>query len=163
MIEIFKAGNEYLGKILEARYLAIRAISGLEEDYVFPREFQRRTKKFFEETEQTTVLALEKEKIIGCATICYIRSMPTIDHPTGKRAKIMNVYTKEDYQGCGIASQMMLLLLEEAKKKRITEISLEAKGSVKYFYQKCGFELSDDRMVLKIVRGKKKSENSSAT
>lgn len=163
MIEIFRAGNEYLGKILEARYLAIRAISGLDEDYVFPREFQRRTKKFFEETEHTTVLALEKGKIIGCATICYIRTMPTIEHPTGNRARIMNMYTNEEYRGYGIASQMMLLLLEEAKKKGVTEISVETEGSLKYFFERNGFQPAPDGMVFKISRKKRKSKNSSTT
>ena len=38
----------------------------------------------------------------------------------------MNVYTAPDYRGQGIAMRMVEMLIEEARRRGITEISLDA-------------------------------------
>ena len=43
----------------------------------------------------------------------------TFDHPCGKRAHIMNVYTRKSYRRQGIAFKMMKILIEEAKQKGV--------------------------------------------
>lgn len=86
--------------------------------------------------------------VIGCATICYINVMPTFSHPTGKRAHLMNVYTNQAYRRQGIAMQMMRILIDEAKEKGVTEISLDATKEGRTLYKKLGFTDSDECMVL---------------
>jgi len=51
------------------------------------------SKKYVKNSFQTTLLAVDNA-VIGCATICYIKIMPTFDHPSGKRAHIMNVISE---------------------------------------------------------------------
>ena len=95
-----------------------------------------------------SVLALDGERVIGCATICYITIMPTFSHPTGKRAHLMNVYTAKEFRGQGIGKKMVDLLIEDAWNKGATEISLDATESGRPLYRKCGFEDSGECMVL---------------
>ena len=44
------------------------------------------SRKYFENGNQTTVLAFDNEIVVGCASLSYIWIMPTFDHPTGTRA-----------------------------------------------------------------------------
>lgn len=60
------------------------------------------SKRYFQEGNQTTCIVLENGGAIACASMSYIEIMPAFSHPTGKRAHLMNVYTKEDYRRQGI-------------------------------------------------------------
>lgn len=76
--------------------------------------------------------------------------MPTFSHPTGKRAHLMNVYTNSQYRRQGIAYQMLEMLIDEAKEKGVTEISLDATEEGRHLYKKCGFVDSIECMVLNL-------------
>lgn len=52
--------------------------------------------------------------------------MPIYHNPTGKKAYIMNMYTKPDYRRQGIAFKTLDLLVADAKTRGINAISLEA-------------------------------------
>lgn len=114
------------------------------------RKASSNTKNFFLYSDQTSVLALEDSSVVGCATICYIDIMPTYSHPTGRRAHIMNVYTKKEYRRKGIALSMLKLLIEDAKINKATEISLDATELGRPLYERLGFVASQDSMVLLI-------------
>ena len=82
--------------------------------------------------------------------MCYIEVMPTFSHPTGKRAHLMNVFTKKEYRRQGIAGKMMNMLIDEAKEKGVTEISLDATDMGRALYKKFGFRESEECMVLNL-------------
>lgn len=65
--------------------------------------------------------------------------MPTYHNPSGKKAYIMNMYTKPLYRRNGIAKRTLALLVEDAKKRGITSISLEATEIGRPLYEKFGF------------------------
>jgi len=44
--------------------------------------------EYFLHGNQTTVFAMDGNKIAGCATLAYITVMPTFDHPAGKRSQL---------------------------------------------------------------------------
>ena len=76
--------------------------------------------------------------------------IPTLSHPTGKRAHLMNVYTNSQYRGQGVGYQMINRLINEAKERGITEISLDATELGRPLYKKCGFVESSECMVLNL-------------
>lgn len=150
MIRIVKANIKDLNKILDVRYEAIKEICNLEESYSFSDEFMENTKKYYQNAEQTTVLALDEENVVGCATLCYIWLIPTFNHPGGKRGHLMNVYTNRRYRRQGIAYQMLRMLIDDARGNCATELSLDATEVGRSLYQKCGFVASTDGMVLNL-------------
>ncbi|MCI7759413.1 MAG: GNAT family N-acetyltransferase, partial [[Eubacterium] saphenum] len=111
--------------------LAIRMemLSVVNEGKTFGDAFMERTRGYFTNGAQMTVLAFDGENAVGCATICYVDVMPTYSHPTGKRAHIMNVYVRDEYRRRGIAREMMKMLLDEAKARGVTQITLDATES----------------------------------
>ncbi len=147
-IEYRIATGEDMELLMSSRLEMLREVNDLPQGYVFDRLLVEESRAYFAEGRQTTVLALEERTVVGCATLCYIGVMPTFSHPTGKRAHLMNVYTKKAYRRQGIAARMAELLIQEARDRGVTEISLDATLSGRPLYEKLGFAPSAECMVL---------------
>lgn len=149
MISYHIATKKDIELLMQSRIKMLKEVNNLPEDYELPYELISYSREYFTYANQTTVLAFEEE-VVGCATMCYIEMMPTLSHPTGKRAHLMNVYTDNQYRRQGIAYQMLCILIREAKEKGVTEISLDATEAGRELYKKLGFTTSDEAMVLNL-------------
>ena len=150
MIQYRIATQDDINLLIQIRLEMLKVVNNLEPDYQFSSDFINNSKLYFDNGNQTTVLAYQDDMVIGCASICYIHMMPTFDHPTGKRAHLMNVYTNIQYRRQGIAYKMVNMLIEAAKMEGVTEISLDTTQSGRALYRKCGFVDSEECMVLTI-------------
>lgn len=150
MIKYTISSKENMDVLMQIRLEMLHEVNRLPDDFVFDNELIKSSREYFENESQTTILAFDEESAIGCATICYIEIMPTFSHPTGKRAHLMNVYTNSKYRRQGIALNMVNMLIEEARKKGVTEISLDATELGKPLYKSCGFVESEECMVLNL-------------
>lgn len=153
MIQYKTATSEDIAELMQIRLEMLREVNDLSPDYVFSEEFCLYSRDYFLNGQHTTVIAVDEKdeengKTIGCATLCYIEMMPTFSHPTGRRSHLMNVYTAPDYRGQGIARRMVEMLIEEARRRGVTEISLDATTSGRPLYRKLGFQDSEECMVL---------------
>ncbi|MCM1119989.1 MAG: GNAT family N-acetyltransferase [bacterium] len=148
MTEYRVAAREDMELLMSSRLEMLRVVNGLPETEDFDEELVRESREYFESGEQTTILAQEWGIVIGCATLCYIRMMPTFSHPTGKRAHLMNVYVREQYRRQGIAVKMAEMLIQEATARGVTEISLDATPQGRLLYERMGFAASEECMVL---------------
>ena len=74
--------------------------------------------------------------------------MPTYHNPSGKKAYIMNMYTRPEYRRKGIAGKTLELLIRDSKAKGITAISLEATDMGRALYEKYGFVKMQHEMEL---------------
>lgn len=98
----------------------------------------------------TAYLVFDEEEFIGAGGISYFQVMPTYHNPTGRKAYIMNMYTKPEYRRKGIAFKTLDLLIADAKEKGISAISLEATEMGHPLYEKYGFiEMKDEMELLK--------------
>ena len=62
----------------------------------------------------------------------------------------MNVYVNKNYRRQGIAQKMIESLIEEAKSRGVTEISLDATQAGRPVYKKLGFCENAEGMVLEL-------------
>ena len=136
--------------MMQSRMDTLRAVNHLEDGYRFSGDFREASRKYFLEGDQTTVLAMDGDRVAGCATMCSIGIMPTFSHPTGKRAHLMNVYTDPARRRQGIARQMVALLIGEARNRGVTEISLDATEAGRPLYRALGFRESGEYMVMNL-------------
>lgn len=150
MIIYKTATKDDIELLMSSRLEMLRVVNNLSDDYVYSESFIEVSRKFFLEGDQTTVLAMDGEKVIGCASMVYVTFMPTFSHPTGKRAHLMNVYTNQNYRRMGIGAKMVNGLIDEAKNKGCTEISLDATKMGRPLYEKLGFIYSDACMFINI-------------
>ena len=137
-------------RLMQVRLEMLREVNDLSDEYSYDETLVAESRKYFENGNQTTVLAFDDETVVGCASLSYIRIMPTFDHPTGTRAHLMNVYTKTNHRRKGISKRMVELLIHEAKEKGVTEISLDATEMGKPLYEALGFEKNGAGMVLEL-------------
>ena len=149
-MEIRKANKSDIETLMDVRLEMLRVVNNLPEDAEFDKVLVDSSREYFLNGEQTTVIAIDGGKTIGCASLSYITIMPTYDHPTGKRAHLMNVYTNKDYRRQGIGKKMVTMLIEEAREKGCTEISLDATEQGRFLYSQLGFTSNDSGMVLEL-------------
>ena len=149
MVQYRVTSKDDIELLMQSRLEMLREVNHLPTDYIFDEELVEKSREYFQNANQTTVLAIDKS-VIGCATLCYVDMMPTFSHPTGKRAHLMNVYTNKQYRRQGIAAQMLSMLIDEAREKGVTEISLDATESGRPLYKKLGFVESAECMVLNL-------------
>jgi len=152
MITYKKSTIDDLDVLIQIRLEMLKIVNSLPEDYVFSPVLISETKKYYTQGNQTTVLAFDGEKAIGCATLSYIYIMPTFSHPTGNRSHLMNVYTNSNYRRQGIGAVMVKMLIDEAREKGVTEISLDATQMGQPLYKALGFTENDSAMVLEMKK-----------
>lgn len=152
MIKIRTATKDDIEDLMNVRLEMLRIVNNLSDSETFDTTLIEQSRNYFLNGNQTTVIAVDENKIVGCATISYINIMPTYSHPTGNRAHLMNVYTNKNYRRQGIAKQMVGMLIEEAKSKGATEISLDATEDGRPLYKSLGFKENKEAMVLEIKK-----------
>ena len=148
MVDIRMATKDDIELMMSSRLEMLRVVNDLNDDYEYSEEFINVSRDYFLNGDQITVLAIDNDEVIGCASMSFIRIMPTFSHPTGKRAHLMNVYTRKEYRRQGIARKMVDLLIEETWKAGVTEISLDSTESGRPLYKNIGFSESTECMVL---------------
>ncbi len=144
------ATSDDMNLLIQSRMDTLRDVNGLDMDYQFSEEFVEASREYFREGDQSTVLAIDNDRAVGCASMCYIDLMPTFDHPTGRRAHLMNVWTNKDYRRQGIAEKLVTMLIEEARARGVSEISLDTTEAGRPFYRKLGFGESGECMTMVI-------------
>ena len=148
MIEYRIATQEDIELLMSSRLEMLRIVNDLPDSYEYTDEIISESRDYFLNGDQTTVLALDGGNVIGCASTSYMRIMPTFSHPTGKRAHLMNVHTRNEYRRQGIARKMVLMLIDETWKRGTTEISLDTTVMGRPLYESLGFVNSTECMVL---------------
>ena len=110
--------------LTETRIEVLRAANKLSDD-VDMREVKKQTLEYYKnalkDDTHSAYLVFDGETFVGAGAVCYFQVMPTFHNPTGKKAYIMNMYTKPSYRRLGIAFKILDLLVTEAKVKGIKE------------------------------------------
>ena len=148
MVEFKIATNDDIELLMSSRLEMLKVVNNLPADYEYTDEIINESRDYFLNGDQITVLALDGGIVAGCASMSFMRIMPTFSHPTGKRAHLMNVYTRSEYRRQGIARKMVNMLIDETWKRGATEISLDATKMGRPLYESLGFTNSTECMVL---------------
>lgn len=129
--------------LTELRTEVLIAANCLEE-YTDMTDVKKKTyeyyQKAFVDNSHYAIIVRNNEHIVGTGAISFYKVMPTFHNPSGEKAYIMNMYTKSEYRRNGIAYEVLKMLLDEAKRRKIVEITLEATEMGKPLYEKGGFQ-----------------------
>ena len=147
-MEIRIATQDDIDLLMSSRLEMLKVVNDLPADYEYTEQLANESRDYFLNGDQITVIALDNGEVIGCASMSFMRIMPTFFHPTGRRAHLMNVYTRNTYRRQGIARKMVEMLIDETWKRGATEISLDATTMGRPLYESLGFTSSTECMVL---------------
>lgn len=147
-----KATIDDLKILTETRIEVLRAANQLGDD-VDMSDVKKQSYEYYQDALKNDThiayLVFDEEIFVGAGGISYFQVMPTYHNPTGKKAYIMNMYTKPEYRRKGIAFKTLDLLVKDAKAKGISAISLEATEMGRPLYIKYGFVKMNDEMELR--------------
>lgn len=146
-----KAGPDDLAILTETRVGVLRAANQLPDD-VDMTDVKMKSWEYYHtalrDDSHVAYLVFDEDVFVGAGGVSFFQVMPTYHNPTGRKAYIMNMYTKPEYRRQGIAFKTLDLLVQEAKKRGITSISLEATVAGRLLYEKYGFVPMKDEMEL---------------
>ncbi len=137
---------------LVLRLACLRDVEHLPGDHEFPAAFLEATRSFLRRDDQTTLVCMDGEIPVACATMCWDARIPTLGHPTGCRAHLMNVYTAPGYRRRGVARRLLQMLHREAQRRQVTEITLNATDEGRKLYEALGFRGNEEAMYLDVGR-----------
>lgn len=93
-------------------------------------------------------IAEENETIIATSGICFYQLPPSYSNPTGKNAYLTNMFTINEYRCKGIASDLLKLVVEEARKQGYKVVRLHSSKQGKSIYERFGFKDSEGYMAM---------------
>ena len=153
-LEYRKATIDDLELLTKTRIEVLRAANNLD-DRIDMSRVERESRKYYENALannlHTAYLVFDGVDFVGTGGISYYTVMPTFHNPTGKKAYIMNMYTKPDHRRMGIATRTLELLIQDAKQHGITSVSLEATDIGRKLYESYGFVSMTSEMEFLIV------------
>ena len=137
--------------LTKTRIEVLRAANRLSDD-IDMSDIERQSYDYYQKAlsdgSHIAYLVFDENQIVGAGGVSFFQVMPTFHNPSGKKAYIMNMYTKPEYRRKGIAYKTLDILVEESKAKGISAISLEATDMGRPLYEKYGFVKLNDEMEL---------------
>lgn len=91
-------------------------------------------------------LATDKNKIIGTSGLSIVEKPPYYSNPTGKIGLLSSMYTDKDYRRMGIANQLLLMIVNEAKNRECGTIQITASDMGVLLYTNFGFKKNGNFM-----------------
>ncbi|WP_010650569.1 GNAT family N-acetyltransferase [Oceanobacillus massiliensis] len=93
----------------------------------------------------------DNNKMIATGAVIIYEFPPSYTNPSGKKAYITNMYTREDYRGQGIATSLLAKLVDETKNADVTKLWLGASKLGRPVYKKFGFKETDEWLELDLL------------
>lgn len=146
-----KASLDDLELLTETRIEVLLAANGLPEGTDMD-EVREETRRYYERAlpagSHAAYLVLDGDRFAGAGGVSFFEVMPTYHNPSGKKAYLMNIYTRPAYRRKGVAYKVLDLLVREAGSRGVTAVSLEATAMGRPLYEKYGFVRMNDEMEL---------------
>lgn len=126
----------------------------LIRDIPYPEQFRHATKQYlaehFNDGSLIAYLCIDDGKIVSSCILCIYTTLPIPSAINGKSGLLLNVYTLESYRRKGLAKTLLGKLIDDARNRGISKITLDYTDDGLPLYQSLGFEKCDRNMMLKL-------------
>ena len=150
-LEYRKAAAEDADLLVKTRIEVLLAANGLPDDTDM-RDIEEQSRSYYAKAipdgTHTAFLVFDRDRFVGAGGISYYQVMPTYHGPSGWKAYIMNMYVRPACRRRGIATHILELLVEDARRRGVRAIALEATDAGRPLYEKFGFVPMEHEMEL---------------
>lgn len=87
----------------------------------------------------------EDGTLVSNALLTVIEKPANPSFPCGRSGYVLGVFTEPEHRGQGLATQIMELILREAKRLRLDTVTLSASDMGKGIYEKLGFTVKQSK------------------
>ena len=152
-VKVRRAGVSELELLMKWRMRVLREVFSLDKDAdeaVLIANNEAYYREHLSDGTHTACFAEDDEtgEIAGCGGICYQNEMPSPDNQTGTNGYLMNIFVLPEFRGRGIGKNIILFLIEDAKRRGTEKIYLESSETAKRLYEDMGFLDMKDYMKL---------------
>lgn len=107
--------------LTETRIEVLRAANKLS-DHVDMSEVEKQSYEYYKralsDNTHIAYLVFDNDIFVGAGGVSFFQVMPTYQNPSGKKAYIMNMYTRPEYRRKGIAYKNARYACESFKRQR---------------------------------------------
>ena len=139
-MEYKKLELSYIDDFVENRIEFVTSIRNIENVYLFREKTLKYIKNHINDDNLIIYVAIEKGKIISSCMLCIFETAPIPSSLDGKVGELLNVYTKKEYRRQGHSSNLINLLIDEARAKGVSKIILDYTDEGYSLYKSLGFE-----------------------
>jgi GNAT superfamily N-acetyltransferase len=114
------------------------------QGHSIPAEYLEKVKSYFIESlknqKYASAVALIGDQVVATAGVCFYEKPPSIVGGTGMVGYVTNVFTRKEYRGNGIGTNLMKKLNEFALEKKVDKLHLGATADGIKIYQTVGYQ-----------------------
>lgn len=93
-------------------------------------------------------LAIQGERVIGGAGLLLLQWQPSRTDANPIRGRVVNVFVEPDFRRQGVARELLMTLLTEARRRRLSVLKLGSSVEGRSLYASLGFQASKTEMIL---------------
>ncbi len=138
-----------VGEFIALRIAQLRE-EGAKEDIDLAPALKSYYERHMADDTFISFLALDGDRIIGTSGISIVEKPPYFSCPSGRIALLSSMYTAPEYRRQGIASRLLSLVADEARKRGCGTIQITASDMGVKLYTAFGFEKNNNFMQLKL-------------
>jgi len=139
--------------LVALRLAFLAEISGASEfDPVLRASLSEYFSRMIPTEEFIAFVAVADATIIATCGLVFHRHPPSNKNPTGHEAYIMNMYTLPEYRRRGIATRLLQMLIDDARRNDCGKISMHALPNGRSIYVNAGFTPIETEMRLSLVK-----------
>jgi GNAT superfamily N-acetyltransferase len=138
-----------LNLLVDMRMEVLRAVFELASDYDMSALAEANRvyyEKAISDGYHVALGAFYGDEFVACAGLCLYQQLPSPDDLRGTCACLMNVYTRPQFRGKGIAGFLTEQLISCAKERGVDRIFLETTPAGRSVYEALGFSDIDGHM-----------------
>lgn len=149
MIEYKKLTEKELDTFIEMRINQLRE-EGATEDIDLKAALYNYYANHMSDGTFISWLALDKQKIVGTSGVSFVEKPPYFGCLSGKIGLLSSIFTNKAYRRKGIANQLLLKVVDEARKYGCGTIQITASNMGVLLYTDFGFVKNGNFMQYKL-------------
>lgn len=142
-IEYRFANVSDIEQLVELRVLMQLEVNNFPSESVSP-EYLEKIRTYFIQSlkngKYSSAIALAEKEIVGTAGACFYEKPPSISGGTGIVGYVTNVYTRKEYRGNGVGTNLMRKLNEHALEVKADKLHLGATSDGLQIYKAVGYQ-----------------------